>query len=169
MLMFTLAISCLTISNMPCFMDITLQVPMQDFSLKHWTLLLSPALSTTGWIFCFRSIPSLFLELFFHWSPVAYWALLTRGVHFSMSYISALSFCSWDSQGKNTEVVCQSLLQWRKFCQSSQQWPNYLGWPQRAWLSSIRLDNAVVHVILLASCLWFWSQSVCPLMPSHRA
>ena len=36
--MFTLAISCLTTSNLPWFMDLTSQVPMQYFSLQHWTL-----------------------------------------------------------------------------------------------------------------------------------
>ena len=30
--------------------------------------------STTGYCFCFGSIPSFFLEIFLHWSPVAYWA-----------------------------------------------------------------------------------------------
>ena len=29
-----------------------------------------------------------------------------------MSYLSAFSYCSWGSQGKNTKVVCHSLLQW---------------------------------------------------------
>ena len=27
------------------------------------------------------------------------------------------SYCSWGSQGKNTEVVCHSLLQWTTYCQ----------------------------------------------------
>ena len=40
----------------------------------HWTLLLSPDTSTAGYCFYFGSIPSFFLELFLHWSPVAYWA-----------------------------------------------------------------------------------------------
>ena len=31
----------------------------------------------------------------------------------------AFSYCSWGSQGKNTEVVCHSLLQWTTFCQTS--------------------------------------------------
>ena len=39
---FILAISCLTTSNLPWFMDLTFQVPMQYFSLQHWTLLPSP-------------------------------------------------------------------------------------------------------------------------------
>ena len=29
-----------------------------------------------------------------------------------MSYLFAFSYCSWGSQGKNTEVVCHFLLQW---------------------------------------------------------
>ena len=45
---FTLAISCLTTSNLPWFMDLTFQVPMQYCSLQHWTLLLSPVPSTTA-------------------------------------------------------------------------------------------------------------------------
>ena len=35
--------------------------------------LLSPVTCITGYCFCFGSIPSFFLELFLHWSPVAYW------------------------------------------------------------------------------------------------
>ena len=71
---FTLAIFCLTTSNLPWFMDLTFQVPMQYCSLQHQTLLLSPVTSTAGYCFCFGSIPSFFLELFLHSSPVAYWA-----------------------------------------------------------------------------------------------
>ena len=42
--MFTLAISCLTTSNLPWFMDLTFQVPMQYCSLQHRTLLPSPVI-----------------------------------------------------------------------------------------------------------------------------
>ena len=35
--MFTFAISCLTTSNLPWFMDLTFQIPMQHCSLQHWT------------------------------------------------------------------------------------------------------------------------------------
>ena len=139
---------------------------MQYCSLQHQTLLLSPVTSTTGYCFCFGSIPSFFLELFLHWSPVAYWAPLTWGVPLSVSYHFAFSYCSWGSQGKNTEVVCHALLQWTTFCQTSPAWPAHLGWPHTAWLSFIELDKAVVHVIRLASFLWLWFQCVCPLMPS---
>ena len=89
MSMFTLAISCLTISNLPWFIDLTFQVPMQYCSLQHQTLLLSPVTSTTGYCSCFGSIPSFFLELFLHWFPVAYWAPTDLG---SFSF-SSLSFC----------------------------------------------------------------------------
>ena len=37
--------------------------------------------------------------------------LPTCGVAFSVSYHFAFSYCSWGYQGKNTEVVCHSLLQ----------------------------------------------------------
>ena len=89
---FTLAISCLTTSNLPWFMDLTFQVPMQYCSLQHWTLLLSSVPSTTGcfvFFFCFGSIPSFFLELLLHWSPIAYWAPSDLG----SSSFSVLSYC----------------------------------------------------------------------------
>ena len=89
MSVFTLAISCLTTSNLPWFMDLTIQVPMHYCSLQHQTLLPSPVTSTTGCCFCFGSISSFFLELFLHWSPVAYWAPTDLG---SPSF-SILSFC----------------------------------------------------------------------------
>ena len=55
--MFTLVICCLTTSNLPWFMHLTLQVPMQYCSLQHRTLLLSAVPSTTGC--CFALAPSL--------------------------------------------------------------------------------------------------------------
>ena len=86
---FTLTIYCLTTSNLPWFIDLIFQVPMQYCSRKHWALLLSPFTSTTGYCFCFGSIPSFFMELFLHWSPIAYWAPTDLG----SSSFSILSFC----------------------------------------------------------------------------
>ena len=86
---FTLAISCLSTSNLPWFVDLTFQVPMQYCSLQHQILPQSPVTSTTGCCFCFRSVSSFFLELFLHWSPVAYWAPTDLG----SSSFSILSFC----------------------------------------------------------------------------
>ena len=90
MLTFTLAISCLTTSNLPWFMDLTFQVPMQYCSLQHRTLLLSPVTFTAGYSFCFGSIPSFFLELFLHWSPGAYWAPTDLG---ELLFQYPISFC----------------------------------------------------------------------------
>ena len=107
MLMFSLAVSCLTPSNLPWFVDLTFQVPRQYCSLQHQTLLPSPVSSTAGCCFCFGSVSSFFLELFLHSSPIAaYWAPSNLGSS-SFSVLSfAFSYCSWGSQGKNTEVVC---------------------------------------------------------------
>ena len=88
MSMFTLAISCLTTSNLPGLMDLTFQVPMHHCFL-HRTLLPSPVTSTTGCCFCFGSVSSFFLELFLCWSPVSYWAPTDLG----SSCFSVLSFC----------------------------------------------------------------------------
>ena len=46
MLIFTLAISWVTISNLASFMDLTIQAPMQYFSLQHQTLLSVPDIAT---------------------------------------------------------------------------------------------------------------------------
>ena len=62
---------------------------MQYCSLQHQTLLLSPVTSTARYCFCFGSIPSFFLELFLHCSPVAYWAPTNLG----SSSFSVLTFC----------------------------------------------------------------------------
>ena len=94
-------------------MNLTIQIPMQYCSLQHRTLLLSPM---TGCCFCFASVPSFFLELFLRWSPVAYWAPTDLVSSSSVSYHFAFSYSSWGSQGKNTEVVCHSLLWWTTFC-----------------------------------------------------
>ena len=167
--MFPLAISCLTTASLPWFIDLTFQVPMQYCSLQHQTLLLSPVTLTTGYCFCFGSIPSLLLELFLHWSPVAYWASNDLGSSSFGNLNYAFSYCSWGFQGMNTEAVCHSLLPWTTFCQYCPPSPIHLGWPYKAWLSFPELDKAVVHVIRLASFLWLWFQSVCPLRPSIHA
>ena len=100
--------------------------------------------------------------------PVAYWAQLTWRVHLLVSCLFAFSYCSWGSQGMNTEVVCHSLLQWTAFCQTCPPWPSHLGWLHRAWLSFIELEKAVFRVIRLTSFLSLWFQCVCPLMPSRN-
>ena len=44
-------------------MDLTFQIPMQCFSLQHWTLLSQPDISTTEHCFHFGPAASFFLEI----------------------------------------------------------------------------------------------------------
>ena len=71
-----------------------------------------------------------------------------------MSYVFAFSYCSWGSQGKNTEVVCHSLLQWATFL-SELSTMSHLSWVALHGMaySFIELDKAVGHVISLVSFL----------------
>ena len=129
----------------------------------------SPVISPGGCCSCFGSISSFFLELFLHWSPVAHWAPNDLG----SSSFSVLSFCLFilfmGSQGKNTEVVCHSLLQRTTICQNCPPWLVSLGWPYMAWLI----------VSLSYTKLWsMWSiwlvfcdsgfHSLCPLMEKDK-
>ena len=94
MSVFTLAISCLTTSSLPWFMDLRFQVPMEYCSLQHQTFLISPVPSPTGCCFCFGSIPSFFLELFLHWSPVAYCTYWPGEFIFQCPIFLPFSYCS---------------------------------------------------------------------------
>ena len=120
--MFILVISCLTKANLSWLMDLTFQVPMQYYSLQHWTLLSPPDTSTNEHCFCFGPSASLFLELLvivLHSSPVAYWTPFGLGEwrgHLPVIVFFAFSYCSWSSPGKNTAVGCHFLLQWTTFC-----------------------------------------------------
>ena len=150
-------------------MDLTFQVPMQYCSLQHRTLLPSPVTSTTGCWFCFSSIPSFFLELFLHWSSVVYWAPTDLG----SSSFSVLSFCLFILfMGFSRHQYWSDLLfpSPGDYILSEHSTMTSLSCvAHTAWLSFTELDKAVVHVIRLASCLWLWFQSVCPLMPSFSS
>jgi len=145
---FTLAISCLTTSSFPWFMDLTFQVPMQYYSSQHRTLLLSPVTSTAGYSFCFDSIPSFFLELFLHWSPVAYWAPTDLG----SSSFSILWFClfilfmGFPRQEYWSGLPFSSPVDHILLDLSTMTRPSWVApW---AWLSFIELDKTVVLVWL---------------------
>ena len=150
MSMFTLAILCLTTSNMPWFMDLTLQVPMQYCSLQHWTLLLSPVPSTTGYCFCFNFILSGVI------SPLISSSILgTYGPEeFILQCPSFLSFHIVHG------VLKARILKWFAILFSSgphsvrplHHDPSILHGPTGHGLVSLR--QAVVCVIRLASCLW---------------
>ena len=140
---------------------------MQYCSLQLWTLLLSPVTSTAGYYFCFGSIPSFFLELFLHWSPVAYWAPTNLG----SSSFSILSLClfilfmRFSRQEYWSGLPFPSPVDHILSDLSTLTRPSWVA--PRAWFSFIELDKAVVHVIRLTSFLWVWFQCVCPPMPSH--
>ena len=157
MSMFTLAISCLTTSNLPWFMDLTFQVPMQYYSLQHQPLLPSPITSITGCCFCFASISSFFLELFLHSSPVVYWVPTDLG----SSSFSVLSFCLfillmgfWKQEYWSgfpfLSPVDHVLLELSTITHPS--WVALHGKAQ----SFIELEKAVVHLIRLISFVWLW-------------
>ena len=91
---------------------------------------------------------------------------MTWGVLLLVSYHFVFSYCLWGSQGKNTEVVCHSLLQWTTLCQTFPPWPARLGCPAgMAWIHWIR-QVCCPSVIRLTSFLWVWFECVCSLMPS---
>ena len=153
--MFTLHISCFTTSNLPWFMDQTFQVPMQHFSLKHRTLLLSTVTSTAGGCFCFGSISSFFLELFLHWFPVAYWAPTNQG----SSSLSVLSFAfSYGSWGLKSRILKWFVIPFSSGPCFVRTLHHDLSWvAQHSMIHGfIELDKDVVHVIILVSFLWLW-------------
>ena len=162
--MFTLTICCLTTSNLPWFMDLT-NIP-GSYAILFFTAsdLTSISNYIHNWVLFLLWLCLFILSgLFLHWSPVAYWTPTDLGSSSSVSYVFAFSHCcSWSSQGKNTEVVCHSLLQWATFCQNSPSWLVRLRRPYMGGVahSFIELDKAVLHVIRLVSFLWLWF-SVC--------
>ena len=159
MSMFTLATSCLISSNLPWFIDLTFQVPMQYF--QHWTLLPSPVTSTTGYCFCFGSISSFFLELFLHWYPVAYWAPTDLGSSsFSvLSFWHFILFIGFSRQEYWSGFPFHSPV---GHILSELSAMKHLSWVSLHGMANsfIELDKAVVLVISLVSLLWLWF-SVC--------
>ena len=157
MSLFTLAISCLATSNLPWFMDLTFQVPMQYCSLQNWILLPSPVTSTNGCCFSFSYVSLFFLELFLHWSLVTYWAPADLG----SSSFSVLSFCLF--------ILFMGFL--RQEYWSGLPFPSPVDYVLSelsimtclSWValdgmahSFTELDKSVVHVISLVSFLNLW-------------
>ena len=91
---------------------------------------------------------------------------MTWGVPLLVSYHIAFSYCSWGSQGKNTEVICHSLLQGPHSVRPLHRDLPILGCPAgMAWFHWVR-QGCDPSVIRLISFLWVWFQCVCSLMPS---
>ena len=108
--------------------------------------------------FCFVSIPSFFLELFLHWSPVAYWAPTDLGSYsFSIvSFCLFILFMGFSRQKYRSGLPFSSPMDHILSDLSTTTLPSWMA-PQ-AWLSFIELYKAVICVIRLASFLWLWFQ-----------
>ena len=136
-------------------MDLIFQVLMQYCSLQHRTLL-SPPDTTTGCPFHFGSASSFFLWPFLHSTPVVYCTPTNQGVHLSVSYLFAFSYCSWGSQGKNTDVVCLSLIQWTMFCQALTSGD----WRRKCQPTPVFLPGeSQGRGSLVGCCLWGYTES----------
>ena len=138
MSMFALAISSLTTSNLPWFMDLTFQVPMQYCSLHHWTLLPSPVLSTVRWWCCFGSISS-----------------TKMGIHLSMSYLpfhTVRGFLKARILKGFAILICSG----PRFAELSTM--THLSWVALHGMvhSFVELEKTVVHMLKLISFLWSW-------------
>ena len=146
---FILAISCLTTSNLPWFMDLTFEIPKQYCPLQIQMLLPSQVTSTTGCCFCFGSVSSFFLELFLQSSPVAYWAPTDLGSHLSVSYIFAFSYWTgFLKQGYWSGLPFPSPVDHVFSELSTMTYPSLVALHCMAH-SFIALDKAVVHVIIV--------------------
>ena len=169
--MFTLAISCLTTSNSPWFMDLTLQVPIQYCSLQHRSLLPSTVTSTTQCCCCFGSASPLFLEVFPHSSPVAFQVPTDLG----SSSFSVLWF--WPFHTVHG-VPKARILKWfaipfssgSRFVRTLHRDPSiHLGWPYTAWLkvslSWRRLWSTWLARFVFCDCGF---HSVCPLRDKDK-
>ena len=136
-------------------MDLTFQVPMQYCSLQHQTLLPSPVTSTAGWCFHFGSVSSFFLELFLHWSPVAYWAPTNLG----SSSFSVISFCffilfmAFSRQEYWSGLPFPSPVDHILSELSAMTRPSWVALHSMAH-SFIELDKALIHVISLVSHIY---------------
>ena len=162
--MFTLATS-----NLPCFMDLTFQGPMQYCSLQHQTLLLSPVTFTTGCFFCFGSVTYFFLELFLHSSPVAYWASTNLG----SSSFSVLSFClfilfmGFSRKEYWSGLLFPSPVNHVLSELSTMTCPSWVALHSMAH-GFTELDKAVVHMISLIIFCDCGFHSVCPLRDKDK-
>ena len=151
MSMFTLAISYLTTSNLPWFMDLTFQF-LYNTVLYCIRLYFYHVTSTTWHYFHFSSASSFFPELSLHsWAPTdlgsSFFSVIVflpfHTVHgvLKQEYWSGLPFPS------PVDHVLSEL--------STMTCPSWVALHSMAH-SFFELDKAVVHVIRLVSFLWLW-------------
>ena len=158
MSMFTLAIFCLTtFFNLPWFMDLTFQVPIQYCSLQHQTLLPSPVTPPAG--YCFLLCLHHFL-LSGVISPLISSSIL--GTYWPGEFIFQcpifLPFHTVHGVLKariGNGFLFPSPVDHILSELSTMTCPSWVVLQDMAH-SSIELDKAVVHVIILVSFLWLW-------------
>ena len=155
MLTFTLAISCLITSNLPWFMDLTFQVPMQYcfFTASEFTFTTRHIQNCTLFL--------LWLSLFIPPGansppfPVAYWAPTDLGSSsFSvLSFYFFILFMGFSRQKYWSGLPFPSPVDHKLSELSTMTHPSWAALHGMAH-SFIQLDKAVVHVIILVSFLW---------------
>ena len=99
-----------------------------------------------------HSLTFLALILLFSHLPQSHVYVSSHRKKYSLS--DAIWICSWGSHGKNTGVVCHSLLQWTMFCQNSPLCPIHPGWPFMAQLIALLSYTSPFAMIRL------WSMKV---------
>ena len=155
MLTFTHAISCFTASNLPWLME-------------HSRFLCNIVLCSIGPCFHHQlhpqlgvafalAVSSFILELFFHWSPVAYWAPTDlRSSSFSvLSFCLFILFMGFSRQEYWSGLPFPSPVDHVLSELSTMTHPSWVALHGMA-RSFIELHKAVVHVIRLVSFLWLW-------------
>ena len=137
-------------------MDLTFQFSMQYYSFQYQNLLPSPVTSTIGHCFPFGSVSSFFLELLFHPSPVAYWALTDLGSS-SFRVISFCLFFFFTIHG----ILKARILKWfaipfysePRFVRTLHHDPSIIRGPTWDADSLTELDRVVIQVISLVTFL----------------
>ena len=120
-----------------------------------------------NWVlFFFDSIRLFFLELFLHWSPVAYWAPadLESSSFSVLSFGFFILFMGFSRQEYWSGLPFPSPVDHILSDLSTMTLPSWLARHSMPH-SFIELDKAVVHVIRLVSFLWLWF-SIC--LPSDE-
>ena len=157
MSMFSLASSCLTTSNFPWFMDLTVLVPMKYCTLQHRTLLPSPVTFTTGswlWLFILFGVISPLIS-----SSILGTANLGSSSFSVLSFSLLILFMGFSSKEYWSGLSFPSPVDHILSEHSTMTHPSWVALHDIAH-SFIELDKAVVHVIRLVTFLWRWF-SVC--------
>ena len=148
-----LAISCLTTSNLPWFMDLTFQVPMQYCSLQHWTSIIN---HFHNWVLFLLWLHPFILSGVI--SPLFSSSILGTYPPGSSSF-SVLSFCLFILIIGFSRLEYWSILPFPSPVDhilselSTMTCPSWVALHGMAH-SFIKLDKAVVHVNSLICFLW---------------